>query len=93
MAATLAGGLHGIAQELEMPPRAAGNAYELPPDVALPLPRTLGEAIELFAASSLAREFFGDAFVDHYVAMRRWEVEQYNRVVGTWERERYFEMV
>ncbi len=93
MAATLAGGLYGIEHELQMPPRASGNAYELPPDVAPPLPRTLGEAIELFDRSELAREVFGAEFVDHYVAMRRWEVAQYNRVVGTWERERYFEMV
>ena len=93
MAATLAAGLYGIERELEMPPRASGNAYELPPDVAPPLPRTLGEAIELFEHSELAREFFGAEFVDHYVAMRRWEVAQYNRVVGAWERERYFEMV
>ena len=93
MAAVLAGGLHGLEQRLELPPRAQGNAYELPPEVAPPLPRTLGEAIELFARGALAREFFGDDFVDHYVAMRRWEVTQYNRVVGAWERERYLEMV
>lgn len=93
MAAALAGGLHGLAQGLELPPAARGNAYALSAAEAPPLPRTLGEAIELFAASKLARDYFGDLFVDHYMAMRRWEVAQYNRVVGAWERERYFEMV
>ena len=32
------------------------------------LPRTLDEAIALFEVSAIARDFFGDAFVDHYVA-------------------------
>lgn len=93
MAAALAAGLHGIEQQLPLPPRATGNAYELPPDVAPPLPRTLRDAVALFEQSALARDWFGADFVDHYVAMRRWDVAQYERVVTTWERERYFEMV
>ncbi len=93
MAATLAAGLHGIAERLELPPRVQGNAYALPAEAAAPLPKTLGEAIELFERSALARDFFGADFVEHYVAMRRWEVTQFNRVVGAWERERYLEMI
>jgi glutamine synthetase len=69
------------------------NAYDLPADEAPPLPRTLAEAIERLDASALAREWFGDDFVADYVTMRRWEVDRYNRVVTTWERERYFEMI
>jgi glutamine synthetase len=71
-AACLAGGLSGIERKLTPPPAQQGNIYEtsgLPP-----LPRTLEQAIDLFDASAIARDFFGDAFVDHYVAMRRWEV-------------------
>ena len=44
------------------------------------------------AATSRAT-IFGDAFVDHYVAMRRWEVEKHRRAVTAWERRRYFEQV
>jgi glutamine synthetase len=93
LAASIAGGLHGIEQQLALPPAARGNAYALPADQAPPLPRTLHEAVELFAASSLARDFFGEDFVEHFVAMRRWEVTQYNRVVDRWQRERYLEMI
>lgn len=93
MAASLAAGLYGLEHKLEMPPAARGNAYVLSEEEAPPLPRTLEHAIERFNQSDLAREFFGDEFVDHYVAMRRWEVDCFNRVVDEWQRERYFEMI
>jgi glutamine synthetase len=93
MAASVAGGLHGIEQRLTMPPAARGNAYALSASEAPPLPRTLAEATERFAASDLARAYFGEEFVEHFVAMRRWEVDRYNRVVDRWQRERYLEMI
>jgi glutamine synthetase len=93
MAASIAAGLHGIEQRLALPPPARGNAYALSPEEAPPLPHTLAEAVERFAASALARDYFGEEFVEHFVAMRRWEVDQYNRVVDRWQRERYLEMI
>jgi len=90
-AACLAGGLSGIERKLEPPAPLAGNVYAA---AGLPsLPRTLEAAVDLFQASALAREWFGDAFVDHYAAMRRWEVERHRRAVTGWERRRYFEQV
>ncbi len=80
-------------RKLAMPPAARGNAYALKAGEAAPLPRTLSEAVERFAASELAREWFGKEFVEHFTAMRRWEVQQYNRVVDRWQRERYLEMI
>ena len=93
MAAAVAGGLHGIEHGLTPPPPIRGNAYTLPEAVAPRLPRTLGEAIERFNCSELARDWFGDLFVDDYVTMRRWELERYHAAVTEWERERYFEMI
>ena len=58
-AATIAAGLHGIANGIEPPPGFAGNAYEAA-DVPR-LPTTLVEAIDAFAASAVAREAFGHA--------------------------------
>jgi glutamine synthetase len=93
MAASLAGGLHGIARGLTPPPPVRGNAYTLPEEVAPRLPRTLDQAIERFAESELARDWFGDMFVDDYVTMRRWELERAQAAVSEWERARYFEMI
>jgi len=90
-AASLAGGLYGIEQRLEPPPMLKGSAYN--DKDAPPLPLSLPEALERFRSSSLARRFFGDAFVDQYIAFRQWEVEKYRRAVTDWERRRYFEMV
>lgn len=93
MAAAVAGGLSGVEQGLTPPPPVRSNAYALPEDVAPRLPRTLDEAIDRFSRSELARDWFGDLFVDDYVTMRRWELDRYHAAVSEWERERYFEMI
>lgn len=90
-AASLAGGLYGMEQKLQPPPLLAGSAYN--DRDAPPLPRSLPEALERFRTSALARHYFGDAFVDQYIAFRQWEVEKFRRAVTDWERKRYFEMV
>jgi glutamine synthetase len=90
-AACLAGGLHGIERKLEPPPLTEGDAYAI--RGLQRLPSSLSEAVEAFTSSALAREFFGEGFVQHYAAMRRWEVDKYNHAVTDWERRRYFEMV
>jgi glutamine synthetase len=90
-AASLAGGLYGIEQKLEPPPPVKGSAYN--DAKAAALPGSLPEALERFRASELARRYFGDEFVDQYVAFREWEVEKVRRAVTDWERRRYFEMV
>ena len=89
-AATIAGGLHGIERGLELPPPVEGDAYAID---SPGLPRSLGEAVERFESSTVAREAFGDEFVDHYARMRRWETERHGRAVTDWERRRYFEQV
>jgi glutamine synthetase len=89
-AASIAGGLHGIEQELSPPAQVRGDAYKVE---APQLPRTLAEAVQRFEQSSVAREYFGDAFVDQYSRMRRWELDAFNRAVTGWERSRYFEQV
>ncbi|GAA1953674.1 glutamine synthetase family protein [Microbacterium deminutum] len=88
LAAIIAGGLHGVEHELELPDPVAGNAYTSGADQ---LPMTLREAAELFAESSIARAAFGDDVVDHYLNQARIEVEAFDAVVTDWERVRGFE--
>ncbi|HTQ57148.1 MAG TPA: glutamine synthetase family protein [Bryobacteraceae bacterium] len=89
MAASLAAGLDGIERQLELPaPMVNAYAGESPA-----LPRTLGEATALFRESSVAREWLGEEFVDHYARTREWEVRQYEKAVTDWELARYFESV
>ena len=60
---------------------------------ATPIPRSLKEATAWLKESKGAREVLGDAFVDHYVITREWEVRQFERVVTDWELKRYFESI
>ena len=92
MATCVAAGLHGIENQIEPPPAVRGDAGDGGPD-RRPLPRTLAEATALLAGSAGARKILGEAFVDHYVRTRMWEVRQYERAVTDWELKRYFEAV
>ena len=92
VAAALASGLWGIENQVELPPIVRGNAYENAGD-AEPLPGTLGEATRRFVASKVARELFGDAFVDHFAATRDWEDRLARKHVSDWDLARYFEII
>ncbi|WBP96665.1 glutamine synthetase family protein [Mycolicibacterium neoaurum] len=88
VAALIAGGLHGIDNELELPDALAGNAYTSGADR---LPTTLAEAADLFEASQVARDAFGDEVVEHYLNNARVELKAFNAAVTDWERVRGFE--
>jgi glutamine synthetase len=87
-AAIIAAGLHGIEQELELPPALEGNAYE---SDAERFPHSLREAIGALESGSVARSAFGDEVVDHYLNYARTEQELFDRAVTCYERERFFE--
>jgi glutamine synthetase len=92
IATCLASGLWGIECSTLPPPQAAGDASEV--SLQFPaLPRTLREAAGLLSRSVIARQILGEAFVDHYVRTRDWEVRQYERAVTEWELRRYFEAI
>ena len=46
-----------------------------------------------FRASDIARDWFGDTFVDHFAATRDWEYRQWQDAVTDWELKRYFEII
>ncbi|HWD64938.1 MAG TPA: glutamine synthetase family protein [Solirubrobacteraceae bacterium] len=89
LSAIIAGGLHGVKAELELEPEFVGNAY-LATDRPR-LPTTLREARDLFAASAVAREAFGDEVVAHYVNAADVELAAFESAVTDWERVRGFE--
>jgi glutamine synthetase len=88
LAGMLAAGLHGVRNGLPLPPAFPGNAYtsDLPT-----VPTTLREARDLFAASTVARQAFGDDVVDHYVNAADVELAAFEAAVTDWERRRGFE--
>ena len=93
VAANLAAGLDGIEQGLTPPPVVEGNAYALPAGQAPPLPTSLADATDQLHASIFARKLLGDRFVDHFCAMRRWEIKNFAATVTEWEIARYLEHI
>jgi glutamine synthetase len=87
-AALLAAGLHGLENELELPPPLEGNAYE---SDAERFPGSLREAISALEGGTMARAALGDDVVDHYLTYARTEQRLFDSVVTGYERERMFE--
>ena len=93
IASCLDSGLEGIRGGVEPPPDSPGPAFDDPN--ATPYPATLDAAAEALDASSLAREWYGDELVTHYVVSRRAEAEYVRRIanaqVPDYELTRYLE--
>ncbi len=93
LAAALASGLWGVENEVEPTTPVTGNAYDRRFPKRLALPRTLWDATQRFKASKASRDWFGDAFVDHFAASREWEEREFRRHITDWEMDRYFEII
>ncbi|MBP0438233.1 glutamine synthetase family protein [Tianweitania sediminis] len=88
-AALIAAGLAGLDEELELPEPFVGDAYGA--DALPEIPKTLREATDTFAASTMMRTAFGDDVVEHYLHTARWEQLEYDRRITDWELHRGFE--
>lgn len=88
LAATIAGGLHGIEAGLDCGDPFRGNGYESD----LPrIPHTLVDSIERFRSSELAVAAFGDEVHWHLTHMAEAEWNAFNATVTDWELRRGFE--
>jgi len=88
-AGIIAAGLHGIADGLDPGDPFVGNAYA---DPGVPrIPSTLADATDLFEASEVARDAFGEEVQHHLVNTARQELAAYGRAVTDWELRRSFE--
>lgn len=93
LAANIASGLSGIEKKMTPPPAVVGNAYEKDSDDSVRLPNSLESATAVFAASDLAKVYFGEDFVRHYTETREWELHQFRTAVTDWEIARYLEHI
>jgi glutamine synthetase len=86
-------GLRGMAKKMKLPYGPLGSPG-VSRDTVAHLPTTLEKATEAFRSqTSVAREVFGDDFVDHLAGTRDHELEMHRRAVTNWEVERYMELV
>ena len=92
MAACLASGLYGIRKKLPLTqPATVGNGYK--EFNYGTLPHNLYDATKMMKQSEVAREIFGEAFVEHFTNTREWEWRQHLKAVTDWEYKRYFEII
>nr|WP_319422443.1 hypothetical protein [Pleurocapsa sp. FMAR1] len=90
----LAAGLEGIRDELDAGEPHTENMYEYSLDELTAkgiqsLPRTLGEAVEAFAADPLSKEVMGNTMYQTYINYKQGEWEKYHNHVSDWEIKRY----
>jgi glutamine synthetase len=83
LAASLACGYLGIAEKLEPRPPVEGSAYRL----AHTLPRTLYDALNRFNASRPLKQVLGEKFVEAVTLVKESELDAYQQVISSWERE------
>jgi glutamine synthetase len=93
LAAALASGLWGIENRAEPEEIVEGNAYDRTFPAHLALPRTLWDAAQRLKQSRMARDYFGDPFVEHFAATREWEEREFRKHITDWELARYFEII
>ena len=100
-AVMLAGGLAGLDEAIEPPPRFTKMAWGLPEraEGPQPLPRDVPSALEALDADPRLRRVLGDELVDYWIGMRRFEWLGFHTQGGdatssgptSWELDRYFE--
>ena len=93
-AAMLAAGLDGIERELELPPEASNNIFEMTEEEREAagirgLPEDLHDAIGLAEHSEVLREALGDHVHEFLIRNKRAEWDGYKAYVTPYERERY----
>jgi glutamine synthetase len=88
MASQILSGLDGVDRGLDPGP-SADTPYETQ---AVPLPKTLREAVVALKDDAFFRDALGAAFVDYYVHIKNAEIERFQAEVSDWEQREYFEM-
>ena len=83
IAASLACGYLGMKEKLKPRQPIEGNAYRL----ARTLPRTLYDALERFNGTRALKPIFGAIFVEAVTLVKGAELDAYQLVISSWERE------
>jgi glutamine synthetase len=83
IAASLACGYLGMIERLKPTNQIEGSAYRLKHT----LPRTMYDALQRFEACRPIRPILGEKFISAVAAVKRTELDAYQRVISSWERE------
>ncbi len=82
-AASLISGYIGMVEKIEPSAKVDGNAYRW----ARTLPKTMDEAIDRFNNCKPVRDLLGDRFFKAFTDIKEAEMEAYQGVISSWERD------
>lgn len=93
-AVTLAAGLDGIERKLELPPEATAETLKLTDRQMLeagytPLPRSLKEALDVFADSQFMKDALGEHIHSFFLKKKRDEWHKFESTITEWEIKHY----
>ena len=91
LACLLGAGLHGVEHEIEPSPPSFGNVYGQEIAREHRFPGSFREGIDRFADSRVARELFGERFVEVFAASRDSQEREFRTFVTDAELLRFFE--
>ena len=83
IAVSLACGLLGMKEKIRPSDPIEGSAYRY----AHTLPLTMEEALSKLAHARPLKQMLGERFIEAYVGVKEAEMEQWRRVISSWERE------
>lgn len=83
MAASLIAGYIGMVDKLEPTTRVDSSAY----DKKRTLPKTLEQALDLLDNCQAVQELLGAPFFEAFSAIKRAELDAYQQIVSSWERD------
>jgi glutamine synthetase len=93
-AALLAAGADGVKRRLVAPPPVTVNVYQQGEEWRrehgiMQLPATLTAAVDALEADEVIRHAFSEHTIEHYVASKRAEIQEYRQQVHDWELRSY----
>jgi glutamine synthetase len=83
IAGSLLAGYLGIEEKLARSAEATGNAYK----IKSTLPKTMEEALDRFTACEAVRTLLGEDFFQTYLRVKSVELDLFQSVVTSWERD------
>jgi glutamine synthetase len=83
IAASLIAGYVGLMGKIKPSPKVVGNAYRH----ARTLPRTLEEALDRFSNCIEVKQLLGDTFFRAFSLIKATELDNYQAVISSWERD------
>ena len=87
----LQAGLHGIEEDLPLPPMVTGDPHV--EDHWDRLPTSLAEAVANFSASEFNARAYGERFVECFTVMQSYEINSFTAHVSDWETARYRDVI